>query len=272
MSMYLLSDIQGVVMDDNRSQERESLKIEARYQDIAGNILRGNVCNISLGGAYIETETPLAIGCPLRLGLDVTDLGKIFDVHGHVLRIDQNKGMVVGFTDKSNKALRELIDMMKRVVISSARVRKSEEDVALSLLKNPENMSKNKIEQHRGGVVKKKDKRQYSRKLLRVEARYQDDRGKVLKGTVKDISLGGVYIDTNYPLEAQSKLTITLDAVDIGKVFDIKGHVVRAVPHKGMAIEFVNKNNRDIKLFLSAMRKLDQASLLSLSKSGMGLE
>ncbi|MBN2297951.1 MAG: PilZ domain-containing protein [Deltaproteobacteria bacterium] len=257
-------------MDEKRSQGRESLTIEARYQDIKGNVLRGTVRNISLGGAYIETLSPLVKGCPLQLGLDVKDIGKIFDVHGHVLRTDLEKGMAVGFTGKSNEALRDLIDMIKRLGPSSTHVGIIEEDVDRSRLKNPENMSNNSI--YQDGRVNRKDKRQHSRKLLRIEARYQNDRGKVLKGTVRDISLGGVYIDTHYPLEPQSELTLSLDAVDIGKVIDVQGYVVRAVPHRGMAIEFSNKSNRDIKLLLSAMRKLDQASLLSLSRSGMGGE
>lgn len=114
-----------------------------------------------------------------------------------------------------------------------------------------------------------KEKRKHSRKLIRIEARYQDANGAVLKGTVRDISLSGVYIDTNYPLEPLDDVSISLDAKDIGKVIDVRGKVVRAAAHRGMAVEFVNKEHRDIKLLISAMRKLDQASLLSLSRSAL---
>jgi len=265
---YLI--FQDIVMDEKRGHEREALKIEARYQDIAGNVLRGTVRNISLCGAYIETQEPLAIGSPLNLGLDVTDIGKIFDVHGYVFRIDPGKGMVVGFTETSNLALRELIDMMKRLMYHTDNLREIAGNDAGSLLKNTENMSNNKVDQ--GDRVIRRDKRRHSRKLLRIEARYQDNHGKVLKGTVRDISAGGVYIDTSYPLEPLSELSLSLDAVDIGKVIDVYGHVIRTVPHRGMAIEFADKSNRDIKLLLNAMRKLDQASLLSLSRSAMGGE
>jgi len=257
-------------MDEKRNHERISLTLEARYQDVRGNVLRGRVRNISLSSAYIETQTPLGTGSPLQLGLDLKELGKVFDVHGRVLRIDQDKGMVVEFTNKGGGALQDLIDLIKWIKSSLGDAGVTKDNAEQCGLKNFPKMSNNKA--YQDSMLNKREKRKHSRKLLRIEARYQDDRGRVLKGTVRDISLGGVYIDTNYPLAYQSKLTISLDAVDIGKVIDVEGRVVRFVPHRGMGIEFSDKNNRDIRLLLSAMRKLDQASLLSLSRSGMGAE
>lgn len=116
----------------------------------------------------------------------------------------------------------------------------------------------------------KKDKRRHSRKLLRIEARYQDSGGRVLKGTVRNVSLGGVFIETQNPLEINDTLHVSLDAHDLGKVIDVSGRVVRIEQGKGMAIEFDDKDNRDIRLLLSTIRKLDQASLLALSRSALG--
>jgi hypothetical protein len=113
----------------------------------------------------------------------------------------------------------------------------------------------------------KKEKRKYSRKALRIEARYQDSHGRVLKGIVRNISIGGVFIETAHPLERGDEIHISLDAEDVGKVIDVKGTVVRFVGDNGMGIEFADKDNRDIKKLLSAMRKLDQASLIALSRS-----
>jgi predicted nucleotidyltransferase len=119
-------------------------------------------------------------------------------------------------------------------------------------------------------VYVKKDKRRHSRKLLRIEARYQDSYGRVLKGTVRNLSLSGVFIETQQPLEKGESLHATLDAHDLGKVIDVSGKVVRLELNKGMAIEFDDQNNRDVKLLLSSLRKLDQASLLALSRSAQG--
>lgn len=117
----------------------------------------------------------------------------------------------------------------------------------------------------------KKEKRRYSRKALKIEARYQDSDGKVLKGTVRNISIGGVFIETSRPLERGQSIHVSLDAKDVGRVIDVEGIVARYLPDRGMGIEFLDKDNRDIKKLLSAMRKLDQASMISLSRSAFEL-
>lgn len=112
-----------------------------------------------------------------------------------------------------------------------------------------------------------KEHRRYTRKPLKVEARYQDKNGKVLKGIVRNISIGGVFIETPRPLDRGEEIHLSLDAVDVGKVIDVKGKVVRSDAEKGMGIEFAEQNNKDIKKIISTMRKLDQASMLALSRS-----
>jgi hypothetical protein len=128
----------------------------------------------------------------------------------------------------------------------------------------------NTITPNRCGVRVKKDLRKHTRKLLRIEVRYQDFEENVLKGTVRNISLGGVYVETQNPLDLNLAVRISLDAVDLGKVIDVYGKVMRVDLGKGMGIEFQDKENRDIKLLLSTLRKLDQASLLALSRSALG--
>jgi Tfp pilus assembly protein PilZ len=112
-----------------------------------------------------------------------------------------------------------------------------------------------------------KEQRRYTRKPLKIEARFLDADGKMLKGIVRNISIGGIYIETPRPRDRGSSLHMTLDAVDVGKVIDVEGKVVRHEAEKGMGIEFVDQNNKDIKKLISTMRKLDQASLLALSRS-----
>ena len=115
--------------------------------------------------------------------------------------------------------------------------------------------------------MKLKDKRRYTRKPLKIEARYQDNNGKVLKGTVRNISIGGVFIETPHPLDRGESFHMTLDAVDVGRVIDIEGKVVRCEPEKGMGVEFIDQDNREVKKLISTMRKLDQACMLALSRS-----
>jgi hypothetical protein len=117
----------------------------------------------------------------------------------------------------------------------------------------------------------KKEKRRYTRKSLKIEARYQDNNGKVLKGIVRNISIGGVFIETSRPLDRGQSIHLSLDAKDVGRVIDVEGVVARFMPDKGMGIEFLDKDNSSIKKLLSAMRKLDQASMIALSRSAFEL-
>lgn len=112
-----------------------------------------------------------------------------------------------------------------------------------------------------------KENRRYTRKPLKIEARYQDREGTVLKGIVRNISIGGIYIETPRPRDRGDVFRMTLDAVDVGKIIDVEGKVVRYEAERGMGIEFSDQNNKDIKKLISTMRKLDQASMLALSRS-----
>lgn len=125
----------------------------------------------------------------------------------------------------------------------------------------------NEIISCQGECMKLKDKRRYTRKPLKIEARYQDNNGNVLKGTVRNISIGGVFIETPRPLDRSEPIHMTLDAVDVGRVIDVEGKVVRCEPEKGMGVEFIDQDNREIKKLISTMRKLDQACMLALSRS-----
>jgi hypothetical protein len=111
-----------------------------------------------------------------------------------------------------------------------------------------------------------KEQRRYSRKRLRVRGCYQDRDGKVFKGIVQNISLGGVYIETPWPLDRGENINLSIDAGDVGKVIGVEGRVVRSMPEKGMGIEFTDQNNEDIKKFIRTMRNLEQASMLALSR------
>ncbi|HOJ14151.1 MAG TPA: PilZ domain-containing protein [Deltaproteobacteria bacterium] len=114
-----------------------------------------------------------------------------------------------------------------------------------------------------------KEKRRYTRKPLKVEARYHDKKGTVLKGIVRNVSMGGIYIETSRPLERGETIRLSLDAVDLGKVIDVEGRVVRSEAERGMGIEFTDHDNKDIKKLISTIRKLEQASLLALSRAAM---
>lgn len=240
-------------MENTRFHVQEMLNIIALYQDITGNILHGTVLNISAGGVYIDTKHPLAVGTSLKLRLDSVDLEKIVDVYGHVVRVDHDKGIAVEFTDKDTKDILELIKEIKRIMFSSLNIQQNAENFNI-----PDRDIYSIAGKGRNNRMEDEDSRRHPRKSLKIEVRFQDTKGKVLKGTVRDLSLSGVYIDTSYPLELKTNVIISFDAVDIGKVVDVYGRVVRVIPNRGMAVDFGNKKQHDIELLLEVMKKLDQ--------------
>lgn len=95
------------------------------------------------------------------------------------------------------------------------------------------------------------DRRTYVRHSLVMEARFQDRYGTLLKGRVRNLGMGGAYVDTAWPLDANSLVRLTMDVAESGKVVYAVGHVVRVFPGRGMAIEFRNKNSHDLRVALN---------------------
>ncbi len=112
------------------------------------------------------------------------------------------------------------------------------------------------------------EKRKHMRRPLRIDARYQDRDGTIMQGRVRNIGMGGAYIETRDILDVETTLNLCLDVVDIGKVIDIHSKVVRVTPEDGMAVEFRDKQNKEIRNLLDVMRKLQKASILSLNRVG----
>jgi predicted RNA-binding protein YlqC (UPF0109 family) len=108
--------------------------------------------------------------------------------------------------------------------------------------------------------------REHLRDLVRIEARYQDLSNTIIKGKVKNISKGGVFIETAHPLDKDCILTMSFDAVDFGKIIDIQGKVVRVIPGKGMAVRFTDQENKDTKLLMEGIEKLNKSLMINLSR------
>jgi hypothetical protein len=253
--------------------EERPLGITVRYEDGMGGHLQGSVMNISLGGMYIRTAYPLPRGVLALLELADTTRGTMAKISGMVIRADASRGMALEFVDKGNSGVKDLLrglGIPVGMVSPDTHDGENRRALRLQVLSNDYQVSNKKKREKSHGESVKKEKRRHSRKLLRIEARYQDPDSRVLKGILRNISLSGLYIETANTLDAQTKLHMSLDATDLGKVIDVAGRVIRTDEKKGMAIEFEDKDNREIRLLLSSLRKLDQASMLSLIRSSLG--
>jgi Tfp pilus assembly protein PilZ len=120
--------------------------------------------------------------------------------------------------------------------------------------------------------MNEKNKRNIIRNPLqpfKVEAIYQGSNNKYLRGTARNISVNGIFIETPYTMEYGDTIHISLVGNYMGKIIDVEGKVIHCVPGKGMGIEFTDQCNSEIKELISIIEMQDQTSLLALSRSSI---
>jgi PilZ domain len=83
-------------LTEHRKHPRKIVMTEVAYQVGDGPFVEANCRDLSLGGMFIETPTPLPYGAPLRLRLSLPGLrgGAVVDV---VVRWSKPDGMGVQF-------------------------------------------------------------------------------------------------------------------------------------------------------------------------------
>ncbi len=110
------------------------------------------------------------------------------------------------------------------------------------------------------------NRRKHSRKIVRIEARFDDENLNIIRGKLKNLSKGGAFIETDHPLKPGSSVKISINAVDLGKIIDVQASVVRVVPNRGMAVQFEDENNKEIDLLLKAMKRLYIGTMATLNR------
>jgi len=94
------------------------------------------------------------------------------------------------------------------------------------LLKDLENWQKSKNE-----------KRKYPRRSTLIDITYSSDQRRIFEDFVRNISAGGLFIETNLITELGQKLTMTFSHPDSGDPIKVLGKVVR-VDSGGIGVKF----------------------------------
>jgi Tfp pilus assembly protein PilZ len=94
------------------------------------------------------------------------------------------------------------------------------------LLKDLENWRKSKSE-----------KRKHTRKSTPLEITYSSDQRRIFEDFVRNISAGGLFIETNLISELGQSLTMTFSHPGSGEPIKVMGKVVR-VDSEGIGVEF----------------------------------
>ena len=110
-----------------------------------------------------------------------------------------------------------------------------------------------------------KDQRRSERHRVRFHLVY-DDGGSFNAGTVRDVSEGGLFLETGLPLPVGTIVTLTpLDSA--GKtLLEVKARVARSLPydpdnfdqHPGMGLQFLNLDDVERKQVVSLIRLLEE--------------
>lgn len=110
-------------MQENRVHRRAPLRLELNYRDATGgNFLFEYSLNISKGGIFIETDTPLAMGSRLAIRFQPPGMEDELSVEGVVTWVNPadsspNPGMGVQWTDLSDEQYELIASVVQAILI-----------------------------------------------------------------------------------------------------------------------------------------------------------
>ena len=88
-----------------------------------------------------------------------------------------------------------------------------------------------------GWQKSKNEKRKYPRRSTLMEITYSSDQRRIFEDFVRNISAGGLFIETNLITELGQKLTMTFSHPDSGDPIKVLGKVIR-VDSGGIGVKF----------------------------------
>ena len=83
----------------------------------------------------------------------------------------------------------------------------------------------------------KNEKRKYPRKSTLIDITYSSDQRRIFEDFVRNMSAGGLFIETSLITELGQKLTMTFSHPDSGDPIKVKGKVIRA-DSEGIGVKF----------------------------------
>jgi len=83
----------------------------------------------------------------------------------------------------------------------------------------------------------KNEKREYPRKSTLIDITYSSDQRRIFEDFVRNMSAGGLFIETNLITELGQKLTMTFSHPDSGDPIKVVGKVIR-VDSGGIGVKF----------------------------------
>ncbi|HEY9161426.1 MAG TPA: PilZ domain-containing protein [Desulfomonilia bacterium] len=89
------------------------------------------------------------------------------------------------------------------------------------------------------------EKRKYPRRKLGCAALFKGGTQALENVRIRDISRGGIFVESQNPTCHGETVIINIDEYNIGRDLGIKGIVVRNIPEYGMGIQILSTTNDD---------------------------
>jgi Tfp pilus assembly protein PilZ len=208
-----------------------------------GTYHHGKMVNYSAGGLCFECSLAYASGAPIIFGIENTPYAGCRGVyHGHVkwCRPLPEKQSLYDFGIGVAYVKPDLSKKRRRLSHppSPARLRPTTEDhVTPQKPGQPEVAGERRVSPtDQDGTQRPVEQRQHPRRPF-GRANLYASRNRIIRGIVKDISKGGMFIESADGIAVGEHLNLALPAVHRQRDFRLRGEVVR-VDSNGMAIRF----------------------------------
>ena len=208
-----------------------------------GTYHHGKMVNYSVGGLCFECTVAYAPGAPIIFGIENSPYAGCRGVyHGHVKwcrRLPEKQslydfGIGVAYVkpDLSQKLRRQSHPP------SPARFPQTTEDYDVPQKPGqPESAGKRRVSpDDHDGTQRPSEQRQHPRRPFGRATLYAS-RNRFIRGTVKDISKGGMFIEAADGITVGEHLNLAVPAVHRQRDFTVRGEIVRVEPN-GLAIRF----------------------------------
>ena len=166
-----------------REHAREDLSIYALFM-LGTYFFKDYITNISAGGLFLETKTPVDVGGKVFISFALPDNEDTTEVEGKIVRVKSN-----GFGVKFKEPLSELAD-----------------------------------------------KREHFREHTSIYALFKSN-GLSFKDSIKNLSAGGLFIESGIPISVNRKLSISFLHPNSETLIKVAGEIVRT-DSNGIGVKF----------------------------------
>jgi Tfp pilus assembly protein PilZ len=219
--------------DDERGHARKDISIFATFWS-GGYFFSDHIKNISASGLFLETNIPVAVGGTVTTSFSLSENAGRIKVEGEIVRVRPN-----GFGMKFNEPL---LSIEKEITVETTnRKKNSIEEVHSRTSEIISSMSEIKTQKLLKGLEKWQqsklaDKREHSREHTSIYAFFETN-GLSFKDSIKNLSAGGLFIETGIPLSVNRELFISFLHPDYGTLIKVAGEIVRT-DSKGIGVKF----------------------------------